>query len=790
MKKSFLGLLVAALTVVGCQNYDDQFDDLNQKIAALSGEISSLSGVSAAVADLATKVANLESATAGDLADVLAEVAGLQASLAALEAVGEEVDNLNQEVDDIIAALNELLEQASIIQQDIVITSTAQLEYVENLMGLDAAADNTFVADESREYIVSGNITVDAEFVEDAAIATRLNNVLARIASVITPDDGTGVSLDSGSSATAGAAIVMTSMAFVQGAVSLEGANAIDASALAALTATLTLDQGGAIAFPALNQVGNVRITATTTITSIDFSTVSTGGVIETADGVLNNAALAGSVNLGKLDLPASVNLANATSIIAGGAPNGVTISAPLATSIQLVDTTPFAVTGAISVTAGGDVTINAKSISTSLTIDAGGAIALNDLTSVSSETTLIASTTIHLNKLASNTGTITAHGTEFHAPALATNSTALTVTATAVDLSALATNNASITINTALAIDLAALTSNTAVITAPAATTFSAAKLSATGTNTIDVKDGADITVLNLTATNTLADFAGLSVLTLLEQSDTIDFSEAVSMTTLEFTGKKVSPVTQGGQTNDLTITSANVSLETLVIDGVVRTATLTGTTLESFSTLAGSTIINVELVNNASLETIALAHDRLDGENALAIIVTNNDKVEALDMSTVNKVKTISVTGNGSLTTITLPGYDPFVEPTANISMTISGNNLSGRFNAATAGTDTTPYLPASIESAFLCDAIDFLEYYIDAATTGTVTFDIDLDEVDLYTQEQNADGDLVQTDADAPDKLSVLLTANAGVMTAGGQTATGSIDAAAEFALVDCE
>jgi hypothetical protein len=790
MKKSFLGLLVAALTVVGCQNYDDQFDDLNTKIAALSGEISSLSGVSAAVADLATKVANLESATAGELADILAEVAGLQASLAELESIGREVDDLDAEVEEIITALNELLEQASIIQQDIVITSTAQLEYVENLMGLDAAADNTFVADETREYIVSGNITVDAEFVEDAAIGTRLNNVLARIASVITPDDGTGVRLDSGSSATAGTALVMTSMAFVQGGVTLIGANAIDASALAALTATLTLDQGGAIAFPALNQVGNVRITATSTITSIDFSTVSTGGVIETAAGTLSNDALDGAVNLGKLDLPAVVDLANATSIIAGGAPNGVTISAPLATSISLVDTTPFEVTGAISITAGGDVTINALSISTSLTIDSGGAIALNDLTSVSSETTLTASTTIHLNKLASNTGTITAHGTEFHVPALATNSTALTVTATAVDLSGLATNNATVTINTALAIDLAALTSNTAVITAPAATTFSAAKLSATGTNTIDIADGADITVLNLTATNTLADFAGLSVLTLLGQSDTLDFSEAVSMTTLEFTGKKVSPVTQGGQTNDLTITAANVSLETLVIDGVVRTATLTGTTLESFSTVAGSTIINIELVNNASLETIALNHDRLDGENALAIIVTNNDKVEALDMSSVNKVKTISLTGNGSLTTITLPGYDPFVEPTANISMTISGNNLTGRFNSATVGTDTTPFLPASIESAFLCDAIDFLEYYIDAATTGTVTFDIDLDVVDLYTQEQNADGELVQTDAEAPGTLSALIAANSADMATGGQVASGSVTTTAYFDLVDCE
>ena len=72
-----------------------------------------------------------------------------------------------------------------------------------------------------------------------------------------------------------------------------------------------------------LNQVGNVVITATATITSLDFSTVSTGGVITTADGQLHNNVIEGSVNLGKLDLPPSVQLDAATSIVAGGAPNG-----------------------------------------------------------------------------------------------------------------------------------------------------------------------------------------------------------------------------------------------------------------------------------------------------------------------------------------------------------------------------------------------------------------------------------------------------------------------------------
>jgi prefoldin subunit 5 len=376
MKKGLLGLLVAALTLVGCQNYDDQFDELNTKIADLAKSVSELDGIRTQITDLGTEIAKLKetSASAADLTKVLTDVAKLTTDMAEIKLATdygqEEVDDLETEIDEIKGALDELLKQAAVIQQDIVITSIAQLEYVESLMALDIANDNSYVADETREYIVSGNITVDAEFVETAAIGTRLNNVMVRIASVITPDDGTGVTLDSGSSATKGVALTMTSMAFVQGAVSLEGFNAIAVDKLAALTATLTLKQGGDLVFSALNQVGDVQLSAASTITSIDFSTVSTGGVIQTSTGNLTDASLAGAVNLGKLDLPANVDLAKATSIAAGGAPNGVTISAPLATSVDLIDTTPFAVTGNVSITAKGHVTLNAKSITGSLTIN------------------------------------------------------------------------------------------------------------------------------------------------------------------------------------------------------------------------------------------------------------------------------------------------------------------------------------------------------------------------------------------------------------------------------------
>ena len=243
MKKGLLGLLVIALTLVGCQNYDDQFDELNDKILSLSQSISELDGIRTQVTALGTKLDQLAStsASASDLTAVMTEVAALTESMAAIKAATDyatdETESLEEEIDIIREALDELLKQAAVIQQDIVITSAAQLEYVESLMALDPNAEdkNLYVEGETREYIVSGNVTVDAEFVEDAAMGTRLNNVMSRIASVIAPDGGSGVTLDSGSSATKGIALTMSSMAFVQGSVKLEGANAIEVESLAAI---------------------------------------------------------------------------------------------------------------------------------------------------------------------------------------------------------------------------------------------------------------------------------------------------------------------------------------------------------------------------------------------------------------------------------------------------------------------------------------------------------------------------------------------------------------------------
>ena len=745
MKKGLLSLLVLALTLVGCQNYDDQFDELNTKIAGLAQSVGELDSIRTTIGTLSTDLATLAStsASAADLATVLQEVSGLQDALTQIKEdaqyTEEQVADLDEEVEEILAALNDLLSAASVITQDVVITSVAQLEYVESLMNLDITADNTYVADTTIEWILNGNLTVDAEFSTTAAIGTRLQNVMARFSSVIIPAGGTGVTLDSGSAAATGAVIEMSAMRFVQGQVSLAGANALTVPALNSLTATLTIGQAGAIAFPALNQVGNVRLTSTETITSIDFSSVSTGGVIETSTASLSNSSLTGAVNLGKLDLPAFVDLAKATSINAGGAPNGVEISAPLATSVNLVDTTPFAVTGNVSITAKGDVTMNAKSITGSLTISTGdGSIGLNDLKTVSGPTTLSASSTIHAG-FTSNAGGIVASGTEVHLAALAASTSTFTLTAGAVDLGKLASISVTATVNTAAALNLAALTDLSANIVAPAVTDFDAGALiaAAAASGTINIKDGANVLVKNLTVTTTLVDYGTLLTLSLTEQGSNIEFASAASMTTLNYTGKSLWKNTMGQQNNVVSITSNLIT--TLNVDGFVGTLNVEGAGGLTALTTAGR-IVNTAVKGNTALATLELGHDHVLNERAATLEVHNNAKITSLDLSTVNKVKHVKVTNNASMTLLTMAGFTPYAESAASVTVTISGNALVATYTRAVAGSETGPYTDASLTdtTGLLCAVSEFINYYNtqkdvnDNARAGTVTVVIDLADV----------------------------------------------------------
>ena len=64
MKKGLLTLLAASLVFVGCQNYDDQFDDLNAQISALKSQVDGLSSLSGQVSALSGTIAGLQSGVA------------------------------------------------------------------------------------------------------------------------------------------------------------------------------------------------------------------------------------------------------------------------------------------------------------------------------------------------------------------------------------------------------------------------------------------------------------------------------------------------------------------------------------------------------------------------------------------------------------------------------------------------------------------------------------------------------------------------------------------------------
>ena len=207
MKKGLLTLLAASLVLVGCQNYDDQFDDLNAQISALksqvdglaslSGQVSSLSGTisglqagvtaaqnaataAGASADAATAAANSIDLTglAASLATLKAEVDEVQASLATA-ATASAVAALQDELDALEADLDDLLVSNNVYSTAITINSAASMASalaLGNKVALMNAAvditDDATIADADIQTFVNRIKTMNGNFRYDSGSAT------------------------------------------------------------------------------------------------------------------------------------------------------------------------------------------------------------------------------------------------------------------------------------------------------------------------------------------------------------------------------------------------------------------------------------------------------------------------------------------------------------------------------------------------------------------------------------------------------------------------------------------
>ena len=190
MKKGLLTLLAASLVFVGCQNYDDQFDDLNAQISALKSQVDGLSSLSGQVSALSGTIAGLQSgiAAAASSSDLSALSTSLTALAADVEAVQAAIANaataaavtaLQGELDAIEADLDDLLVSNNVYSTAITITDAASMASalaLGNKVALMNAAvsitDAATVADADIQTFIDRIKTMNAAFTYDSGSAT------------------------------------------------------------------------------------------------------------------------------------------------------------------------------------------------------------------------------------------------------------------------------------------------------------------------------------------------------------------------------------------------------------------------------------------------------------------------------------------------------------------------------------------------------------------------------------------------------------------------------------------
>ena len=413
MKKGLLSLLALALTVVGCQNYDDQFDELTSQITSLQSTVDGLTGVSSALSTLQGTVAGIVQSIASlpttdsvaDLSGLVAQLNTISQTLADLEAsladvvTAEDLATISNTLGNVEADVHELLTGSSAISQDIIITTVAELEYAETVI---ETGENS-----PSGYVVTGNVTVDLTNLGDES--DRVDALTAKLITVIGNVDVTG-------------AVDLATLAYIQGNYTVGSTDASE-PLLRNVTGNVTLDgAAGNINYSDLATIGgNVVISNTISVTSLNFA----------------GANISGNLNSG------IIVLANATSVNVGGA----TITQLTANNADTITLGQTAIAATTVVTATKD--------GSAINFSATGATAA--LTVVGTSTSIV-----RADALASATAITVEDSSESHFGALASASGDLSITAgDAADFRALTDLAADASIG-GTAVNLDALSSTT----------------------------------------------------------------------------------------------------------------------------------------------------------------------------------------------------------------------------------------------------------------------------------------------------------------------------------------
>ena len=179
MKKGLLSILVASAVLVGCQNYDDQFDALNTQITSLKTQVEGLAGVQSDVAALKGLISSLQGAIDGVDSSLSSQLASALEDIQAVEdlvsdvATADDLSTVQSELAEVDANVDALLESDSFFNGNLTINSDATLTFVEQLgdkvkvingtltitgwEGMDAAAVNVITA---KMITITGDVKV------------------------------------------------------------------------------------------------------------------------------------------------------------------------------------------------------------------------------------------------------------------------------------------------------------------------------------------------------------------------------------------------------------------------------------------------------------------------------------------------------------------------------------------------------------------------------------------------------------------------------------------------------
>ena len=185
MKKGLLTLLAASLVFVGCQNYDDQFDDLNAQISALKSQVDGLSALSGQVSSLSGTISGLQSgiaaaqsaASAANTAASAIDLSGLSASLATLQA---EVDAIEASIATTATAAEVAALQTSLtaVEADLADLLVSNNVYSTAISITDAASMASALALGNKVALMNAAVSItDAATVADADIQTFVNRI-------------------------------------------------------------------------------------------------------------------------------------------------------------------------------------------------------------------------------------------------------------------------------------------------------------------------------------------------------------------------------------------------------------------------------------------------------------------------------------------------------------------------------------------------------------------------------------------------------------------------------------